>query len=136
MVWGYYAEGLLFSELNHALWEFTHVKQDQWTAEVIFRPLFGLYRPAGLCPKSWCACISINSWTKFYCSIYFCFKFAHLYWGKNLSMITVCSWNCRVLSRFFRWYIITVGPRTTLISGKQKISVFRKQCNVSYYIGT
>ena len=30
----------------------------------------------------------------------------------------------------------TVGPRTTLILGTRKISVFRKQCMVGYYIGT
>ena len=30
----------------------------------------------------------------------------------------------------------TVGPRTMLILGTRKISVFRKQCIAGYYIGT
>ena len=39
--------------------------------------------------------------------------------------------------RLFRVsFEITVGPRTTLILRTRKISVFRKQCIVGYYIGT
>ena len=41
------------------------------------------------------------------------------------------------LSSDKKWILkITVGPRTTLILGTRRISVFRKQCIVGYYIGT
>ena len=41
-----------------------------------------------------------------------------------------------LIESFISLLTYTGGPRTTLILGTRKISVFRKQCIVGYYIGT